>query len=620
MIAENGRRVLGTGRWVGLLASMVLAVYYLSLRYVFPGYFQPFAPHHVDSYLLVTQGVDARMSLSQLLWRPRPIGWLFVDLFSSMGLTPMIVAFSAVGLAAIGLLVFAVEPLTARRNIRWVLIALYLVNVFCQPGFYINYNYDFFHALSCVFLACLLALWHREKGSSSAWTQTVLMLLTALIVLTKETTFIAIVLFWCSQVAFERGRRRQALAMLTATLVLIGLGVLHGKYSASPWLGSGNDGKHPYYVNLNPKSLWETYRFYFDKAVNRYSAILVFVAVLTAAFTRARWKEALVFVAMGLALFVPHAMLPNHKLHYYIALIAPFGFLPLLLVDTSRVEVLVGGWLGSPRMGRVAAVAVVGLLSTLTFLNIERGNHASYRTMAWHVKQELINQRLMKSLPQVARMLDRPSKILVLGLDCPFHPFASERFIDAYFGQGMSHEWTIVDHRGKHHEVEENILPDERLGVSRPGKVVRWIDPRTLELAFTDFDLILLYGPDGRLLRSAGRAELRTIQAITSRVSIKTMVKPAFFDWNAKLSERTITDWRCLYEAGLALKGEVDDPALAESFLARAAELSGKDSPLPLDESSAPDSSQSRPLEAVEAGIRTRIGSESGPIWPTIVR
>ena len=134
MITGHGREDRATGHFVLPLMVAVLAVYYLSLSYVFPGYFRPLTPHHVDLYQLV-QGDDTRLNLSQMFWRHRVVGWIFVDPFSGMGLAPMLAAFSAVALGGVTLTIVAMRPLTARRPSRWALIVLYLVNVFCAPDF-----------------------------------------------------------------------------------------------------------------------------------------------------------------------------------------------------------------------------------------------------------------------------------------------------------------------------------------------------------------------------------------------------------------------------------------------------------------------------------------------------
>ena len=433
-----------------------------------------------------------------------------------------------------------------------------------------------------------------------------MVLLTALIAFSKESMFLALLLFWGCQTAIETGRRRQALAMMAATVGLIGLSVLHSRTAASPWVNAMSDPTDPYHISLDPKSLWETYWFYLGQAVNKYSLCLIAVAVAVAATTQARWREGLMFVAMGLSLYVPIAMLPNHKLHYYVYLFAPLGFLPLILVDLDRIETALGRWFPSPRVGRAAGFVVILFLSGLTLGNVLRGNQASYQVMGWYADQERINHRLIHSLPVVTRLLDHPSQVLVVGLKYPFHPFGSERYVDQYFGRGMTHRWTLVDHVGTHIQLKKNLRSVSRWVESRSDQVVRWVDPRTDRVDYRDYDLILLYGPDGRLLRSARRAELLPIQALTSRISLEALDSPIFYDINVALSDRALADWRLLYEAGLALRDRVRDPGLAEDFLRRSATLAGDASPLPHHALGVLYEAKGRPDEAAVAYARAK--------------
>ncbi len=126
--------------WPAAIA-LTLAIYWVCLRFLFPGYFEPLSPFHLDFYDYVA--ASQRTFLQVLLRFPRPVSYETMKLLGSMGLSGLMAGELAIALGNVLLTLCLVRRLF-RFYSPWLLASLpaYLFLLFAHPEFYFEHRHD----------------------------------------------------------------------------------------------------------------------------------------------------------------------------------------------------------------------------------------------------------------------------------------------------------------------------------------------------------------------------------------------------------------------------------------------------------------------------------------------
>lgn len=126
--------------------AIYLLLYYFSLRFIFPGYFSPYVPHHSDildyPYDLMAGGLAGLAS--------RPTGLVlnaFFGLFFSWKGIVTAGVFCVIG--SMLLMIDIIWKETGRRP-SGIAVVAYGLLVFTAPTFYLNYSFDIFGTYALV--------------------------------------------------------------------------------------------------------------------------------------------------------------------------------------------------------------------------------------------------------------------------------------------------------------------------------------------------------------------------------------------------------------------------------------------------------------------------------------
>ncbi|MGP8244461.1 MAG: hypothetical protein ACLQVN_08060 [Bryobacteraceae bacterium] len=494
-LGEDARAArFGGWFWLALVA-LSLGVYGLCLRFLFPGYFAPLSPFHIDFYEYVGA---AEKSFAQLAAHyPRPVSYMAMKILAAAGLRGFMAG--AVALTIVNLLLtVALAARLLRCRSRWTLgiAAVYFLLLFAHPEFYFEHRHDFPLEVSAFFLLLALLAWTSwvddgaGRPSRPAWQLAAAILCAGLFAFAKETYFLSAACLLLGLAIASRPHRKQHLGFLAVVVAFEALSVAWTRHVNSPFVNAGAGASSAYHVNLAPGSIAETYWFYLAHLFGPALAVLVAWSIAATWRDRHRFWLALSLAAAGLAALVPHAVLPNHKFEEYAWAAAPWLLAPILaLGETSRRRL-------PARMAALAALAIAAIAAPMGYLSQYNSD-----VLRWMVNEDKTSGALADSLPAFAA-LHRPARVLVAGLDDPSVPWQNYDFVRFEFGAGL--HWTVL------------LPPSAEL--RRSNRLVAFAAPAGIDLA--NFDYLARYRSGGRLVA------IRPVSDIPANASLPELLVP----------------------------------------------------------------------------------------------
>jgi hypothetical protein len=460
------------GGWFWLAAVALSAgMYGICLRFLFPGYFAPLSPFHIDFYEYVGA---AEKSFTLLATRyPRPVSYLAMKILAGAGLRGFMAGAIAVALVNL-LLTVALATRLLRCRSRWIfgIAAVYFLLLFAHPEFYFEHRHDFPLEVSALFLLLALLAWTSwaDKPTRPAWQLAAAVVCAGLFAFAKETYFLSAACLLLGLGIADRPHRKHHLGFLAAVLAFEALSVAWTRHVNSPFVNAGADASSTYHMNLAPGSIAATYWFYLAHLLGPALVVLVVWAVAAQWRDRRRRWMALSLVAAGLAALVPHALLPNHEIEEYAWAAAPWLLAPILSLGESP-----GRWLPA-RMAALGVLAIAAIAAPMGYL-------PSYKTdvLRWMVEEDKTSGALADSLPAFAA-IHRPARVLVAGLDDSSVPWQNYDFVRFEFGAEL--RWTVL------------LPPSAEL--RRSNRLVAFAAPGGIDPA--NFDYLARYRSGGHLI------------------------------------------------------------------------------------------------------------------------
>ena len=479
--------------------ALALLLYWLCLRFLFPGYFAPLSPFHVDFY---DYTAVAHNTLLQLVTRfPRPAAFLAMHFMGQADLAGLMTAEVILALGNVLLTVRLAQQLF-RPDAMWMLAALptYLILLFAHPQFYFEHRHDLPAQVSYFWLCLSLLAWiswarfQPPHGMRRPFVLAAALGSGLLFAFSKETYFVSalIMMFGIALVDRKQRFRHLSFAAFQASAEIASF--LRTRYLNSPFAGSLSDPANTYHVSVRVASLARTGGFYLARLFNPALILLCLFVLLAVKRNRECFVLAAAFMAAGCAALLPHAILPNHRFAEYAWAAAPLLLAPVLLL---------GSVARSLRLG-VSQLAMLAVL-TLTAVAGPKGYQSVYHSdsLQWLVAQDHRGAALARSFP-LFHALPPSSHILIVGLDEPDIPWQRGDFVRAEFGDRAY--WTVI----------------------LPANVERH-NSRSVRIAAADsvqlenYDYVATYQPDGNLTSfrdartlagSAPRAEVLVPQLI----------------------------------------------------------------------------------------------------------
>jgi hypothetical protein len=472
--------VESTGRHWLVMLGLGAVVWTLLLRFVFPGYLDPFVPYHLDHFASLGQSAEGYGLMRYISYYPRPLGFVICDLMGRLGTRGMLVPIFALTLVNAALLIRYVERLTG-RFVSAFTITCFFILVFGNPESYWSVKEDIL-AVVCLFCVLLIVhLWQNYLESSRRWNIGVIIVLAILSSYIKETYFATLTVFFLVQALASPQRRKTAFTLAAAIVFIGGLSLVYNA-QRSPFVNTHLPSTDIYFQNWSPMSIWLGYSHLLKFLIFPVPALLVVAALVAVGRTnrKALWIGLVALLFIATTLF-PHTLLPNHGEDMYAWLGAFLLFTPILLADAVI-----------PKRGLPGGLMVVVALAVCAGTLIEYSSLFSNGMVNWLRKQEESQRIFLTSWP-VMQSISKPGEHeLVLGPGIPYVPFAAPGYVRKSFGPDT--QWTVV-------------LPDTfRKTRKLTTEVIHAADVTSLA-----YDHIFVFSPDARLVGSYSRQDAEAI-------------------------------------------------------------------------------------------------------------
>ena len=477
-------------------AAITFSAYWLCLRFLFPAYFDPLSPFHVDFYDYVAAGEIAPLRL--LVQFPRPISYIGMHVLAAGGLMGLLAGSIAIALFNI-LLTLALVRRVVRLETPWLLVsfAIYSVLLFAQPQFYVEHRHDLPAELSYLFLLLSLLAWtwwldHRH-GIAGTLLLSATVLSAVLFAFAKETYFVSALCLVAGLALVDRANLWRHTCFAAFLLIVECCSLAWTQRLNGPFVDPTAGASSAYQISMNPATVWNGFLFYLSHLLNPALVLLAVLALASLWRDRRKFILAVSFLIAGLAAFATHAMLPNHMLAEYAWVAAPLFLVPLLALGTPA----------STAKWRWAQFGVAAVLAGCAIAG-PAGYQDGYRTddAKWNVSEDRKCSEIAASLPSL-KAIPQPARVLVVGLDDSSLPWESQGFVRLEFGRRLS--WIVV-------------LP-RSVQYRRNSRLVQFVDAGDVRLG--DFDYVATYRPGGTLV------SIRALAAIPKSESLAETLVPA---------------------------------------------------------------------------------------------
>jgi hypothetical protein len=468
------------------------AIYWLCLRFLFPGYFAPLTPNHSDLYTPV--GFLERPFLEVLTY-PRPLTYVVLRTSGLLGVegSILVVVFAAI-IAA--MLASTMTVRWARARMSGLGLACYLILVFGHPEFYFEHRHDSPGVFSCALVLLAAEFWRRWL-IEDRWRQLAgCFALVLALGLVKETYFPSLLILLVTLMVAERQwRLRRVVPAFAGVCGLLGLSFLISAAGFRRWIPAGAES---YHISLAPTEVWGGLVYYLSHLFTWASGLAVLVSLAMLVRDRRKMVVGGGMTLAGIAALLPNSVLPNHLFEQYSWLAAPFCFAPLLLLAAPEMAAAPdanGGREPEPDASglqgwrrRYAGLLVVSLTALSVWRYLPEYASTAHQ---WGITQELENRGIMASFVQLRR-LPPGGRVLISGVDTPLNPWIQPDFLKHEFGP---HEWTVVI------PIER---PDAELPPVHPSVHLR----HAAEVNPAAFDHAFVYDERGNLRREYSGAAL----------------------------------------------------------------------------------------------------------------
>lgn len=467
------------------LAAIFLVVHALVLVYVFPGFYDPFWPHHSDYYIAQALAYNEGGVL-QILTQPRPLALLLFSLFGRLGIHGSVIAsFGVVVANYVGI------AMMMRRAFRlpvgpvlFAAVASFAYLLASHPYQYEFSTWDMFSQMSFLFLLLATSLMLRGHAP---WQVFLVALMGFLVKETYAASAAMLALAWL--LYHKKSGARAALSPLAIVLAAFVLAFAINRINGSPFTGGADFAGSPYQIVLSPWSVLSQWAQYAVEGVSLASAgvIVLTLASIVLVFggASAVAMTALAVAVSGTLAWLPNSVLPNHHHSAYAWNGAYLLYAPVILLAAVFQR-------GAPGFKLlVSAIVAVAICSPAGFA----GTYAKER---WTVDNQLRQKRLVTALQGlIAELPPGQSSVVVSGLNGPFSPYDHWQAILSMHPPAGVHFY-VMRYPEKLPSGGASVSAIE--GINAARGIVSWINPDQLEGMHAD--RAWLFRSDGSVART----------------------------------------------------------------------------------------------------------------------
>lgn len=378
--------------------ALIFICYFLSLRYIFPGYFNPILPHHTDQ---IDYYRDFQGSTFWDFWvSARVVGDFLLSLVG-IGSYKSVLLFGIIITILNICLIFKIYQNIIGENINVFVKISFLLLIFSHPTFYINYTYDIFSTIALFFFLVAVLVWYKCEIN---FKKTIIVgLLILLSLLTKETYGVSIIVFLIFQALINKfEKRKYAIYLVVSSILLLILTLIRSKFMGSTFVSFSPDKDSPYFVSYDMISLLKTFLYYFKNGINFYIILMIILVFVVAIIKKKFILEIIMMLAIGLSAYIPYSVLPNHIVPHYVWIAVPLMSSVILVLSTIEIDRRIVNSI-------LTLILILNFTTTLGYKN-------DYTNNMWAVKPESVNRNISKSLNFVKEHIEPEDKVLITGL------------------------------------------------------------------------------------------------------------------------------------------------------------------------------------------------------------
>lgn len=307
--------------------------------------------------------------------------------------------------------------------------------------------------------------------------------------------------------------RKWALILGCCAILFIGLSIAQNHFTNSPWVNLYLGGNNPYFINLNPISIFKTYIYYIKEGIS-YIDIIVYllITVIVSINMNLDIYGAILFLILGASVCAPLSVLPNHEFYvYYSSEAAPLFYAFLLACNPERIkewkEKEIVNKKGNKRRDKssilknVRMPIIMILIIIITILSLQVNDKYYYPKYWWSLAQESINRNILMALPLIKKEVSPFENELILGLYVPFHPYESKEFIESYFKDDSTIDWTVVTNDANNKLLSPTQVEDNN------NDNIEYVYAEYIDVS--NYDHVFLFNEDGNLRDILNRQEIR---------------------------------------------------------------------------------------------------------------
>ena len=435
-----------TGKGALRLAGLMLIawlMYFVSLYFIFPGYFDPLSFHHSDFYIPVAfaNAPGEYYSFASLLDWPRPLlMWAlkFGGYFGHAGSVAWLVMMVFLNCALTALLFKRLLKLTLDWRF-YLFFAIYCYLLFTQPYFYTFYSQDIGSQLSYLLLLlgfiALLEFIDRSKLAAFS----LLFMATVGAMLMKETYALSIgFVTFCWFIYYVK--QDWLKGVIPGVAVLCGgiVSALVNFKTNSVFVNLGAEQGSAYHIDIGVFSLAKEMARYAKEGVTPLLVIVLGLVLfqIYKAYKNKLWLSGFLFcLAFALLAWLPNALLPFH--HYegysfnglYICFAAIFFAVKIAQEQGQSKKIF---W----------AIVIFALLSPLTSIKKYQGTRNT-----WVLSMEKVQMNMLAGFRKATGQLvpmEKNITVLVTGISAPFHPFAFPESLRSFAGGSKAEYFFVV--------------------------------------------------------------------------------------------------------------------------------------------------------------------------------
>lgn len=556
-------------RWIKdlfLVGSLTVVCYFITLRFIYPGFFHPLAPWHEDNYGYYTM-VSGEQKWDSLINESRFVVLIVLGLFSSLSFDGFNLCLIGISLLGIALTVYLIKQIT-KINFSWPIVIIYLINIFAHPAFYFNYTFDIFDTISYIFLVLIMISWYKYNRLENKIIFFGMSVLPFLCLLSKETFTISLLLFWLFQVIFSNKKKASTIQFVISIIASV-VSIIHSN-EHSGFVDPNANAASPYFISTDPASIAHVMLVYLKEWVNVGFLVIVIFSLVLCWLLKSYIKESILFILMGLSAYLPYSVLPNHVFSFYSWLSVPLSYCAVLFIHPSvidRFKSLEFPFRSWKLNSNVVRYSFYVLIVLMTILGLKLNSAYSYNDNSFNLLQQKINANVLNNFKIINDNVKPGDKVLVTGLYSPYNAFTDPTFILETFNRYKDVDWTLA-------------TLNEEESMSQDGFTKKKITATDLG----SFDKIFCFNEMGQLIRIMDRTQINQINKDNSGSEITDMdvlLYPKLGDLRKEL-EHDPSNSAYLMEVGQVYmdNGLLDK---AESFFKSSisSELEHSDSPNP---------------------------------------